>query len=174
MAATAELLGRAGYAALTIEGVAERAGVSRQTIYRRWPAKLQLVIDLLAQVSESAPLPDTGSVRSDLAQLYRRYAAAIPTPGGPIIPALIAESLYNPELATIVRDYIMTRRRTAIAIFERAIERGEIARETNLEMLVDLISGFSWYRKLITGIEIRDDEDATMASMLLDGIAKRC
>lgn len=172
LAATAELLGQAGYAGLTIEAVAERAGVARQTIYRRWSSKLALVIALLAELSESAPLPDTGSIRTDIAQLYRRYAAYIPSAGGPIIPGLIAESLYNDELAAIVRDYIMTRRRQAIRIFERAIERGEIDPHANAEMLVDLISGFSWYRKLIAGIEIRDQDAEAMAALLLDGIAR--
>ncbi len=173
LAATAELVGQAGYAGLTMEAIAERAGVGRQTIYRRWPSKLAVVIELLAQLSESAPLPDTGSIRTDIAQLYRRYAANIPSAGGPIIPGLIAESLYNDELAAIVRDYIMTRREQAMRIVERGVERGELDANTNAEMLIDLISGFSWYRKLIAGIEIRDEEAETMAAMLLDGILAR-
>jgi AcrR family transcriptional regulator len=172
LAATAELLGASGYAALTMDGVAERAGVARQTIYRRWSSKLRLVIELLEQLSESAPLPDTGSVRSDIAALYRRYATNIPSAGGPIIPALIAESLYNDELAGIVRAYIMTRRRQAMLVFERAVDRGEIDPAYDREMLVDMISGFSWYRKLIAGIPIADADAETMAALLLDGIAR--
>ncbi len=169
--ATAELLGRSGYAALTIDGVAERAGVARQTIYRRWSSKLALVIELLDQLSESAPLPDTGSIHSDIAALYRRYATNIPSAGGPIIPALIAESLYNDELAGIVRTYIMARRRQAMSMFDRAVARGEIEPDTDPELLVDMISGFSWYRKLIAGIPIADDDAERMATLLLDGIA---
>jgi AcrR family transcriptional regulator len=170
--ATAELLGACGYAGLTIEGVAERAGVSRQTIYRRWPSKLALVSELLARISESAPLPDKGDIRSDLSALARRYATNIPTPGGPIIPALIAESLYNPELATIVRGYIMSRRRIAMQIFERAIARGEIRPDASPELLIDLMSGFSWYRKLIIGLEIREEDDAKLVDTFLNGIRR--
>ncbi len=169
--ATAKRLGRAGYAALTIDGVAEEARVARQTIYRRWPSKLELVKEVLAQLSESAPLPDTGAVRSDIAALYRRYATNIPSAGGPIVPALIAESLYNAELAAIVREYIMARRNAAIDIFERAVARGEIKPTADREMIVDLISGFSWYRKLIAGIPLPDADAETMAALILDGIA---
>lgn len=171
--ATAQLLGEGGYAGLTIEGVAVRAGVGRQTIYRRWASKLALVTELLAEVSESAPLPDTGSIRGDVAQLYRRYATTIPTAGGPIIPALIAESLYNAELAPLVRQYIMTRRQAAIEIFERARKRGEIRADADPAMIVDLMSGFSWYRKLIAGIPMPETDDRAMVALLLDGITAR-
>src|SRR5665213_2446672 len=103
---TAELLGLSGYANLSIEGVAQRAGVTRQSIYRRWPSKLALVAELLREVSESAPLPDTGSLRDDMRALYRLYARYLRTPGGPIIPALVAEAMHNDELASIVGAYV--------------------------------------------------------------------
>lgn len=170
---TAELLGEGGYAALTIEGVATHAGVARRTIYRRWSSKLKLVTELLAGVSGSAPLPDTGSIRSDIVQLYERYIESIPTPGGFIVPALIAESLYNSELAAIVRDYIMTRREQAMHIFDRAVARGEMAPNTRPDLLVDFLSGFTWYRKLIAGIEVRREDASAIADLLLHGMGHR-
>lgn len=169
--ATAEILGENGYAALTIERVAERAGVARQTIYRRWRSKLELVVELMQQVSESAPLPDCGNLRSDLSSLGRQYAENIATAGGPIVPALIAESLYNPELAVIVRGYIMARRTQAIAIFERAVLRGELQSAANAAAIVDLLSGFSWYRKLIARIPFDAAETEALVDVLLKGMS---
>jgi AcrR family transcriptional regulator len=171
--ATAHLIGEGGYSALTIEKVAERAAVARQTVYRRWPTKLALVIDLLGQVSESAPLPDTGSVSSDLHALYRRYSKAIMTSGGPIMPGLVAESLYNEELARIVRAYLMKRRAAAIALIERGVERGEIAPDVKPELLIDLLSGFAWYRRIIAHIPINEKDGGMMVDILLNGAARK-
>ena len=115
--ATAELLGEGGYAKLTIDGVAQRAMVTRQSIYRRWPSKLELVAELLREVSERAPLPDTGTLRGDLLALYRLYASNLLTPGGPIIPSLVAESMHDSELASILDRYTSERRVRALHIF---------------------------------------------------------
>ena len=60
---------------MTQDQLAKQAGVTRQSIYRRWPSKLALVAELLREVSESAPLPDAGSLRDDLRALYRLYAS---------------------------------------------------------------------------------------------------
>ena len=169
--ATARLLGEGGYAGLTMEKVAEVAGVARQTVYRRWPSKLALVIDLLREVSESAPLPDTGSLQSDLRQLYRRYSKAIITPGGPIIPGLIAESLYNDELAGIVRSYIMNRRRQAVALIEGAVLRGELPAGVRAELIIDMLSGFLWYRRLIARIPSNAQDEEAVVEMLIRGAA---
>jgi AcrR family transcriptional regulator len=168
--ATAHLLGEGGYAKLSIDGVAQRAGVTRQSIYRRWPAKLPLVAELLHEVSEGAPLPDTGNVRDDLLALYRLYARNLLTPGGPIIPALIAESLLDAELATIMNRYTDERRALAMAIFERAIARGEIRADSDPGLLIDMISGFFWHRKLIRRAAIRYDQAERFVDILLDGI----
>lgn len=166
---TARILGAGGYAGLTIEKVAEQAGVARQTVYRRWPTKLALVIDLLREVSESAPLPDTGSIQTDLRQLYRRYSKAIITSGGPIIPGLIAESLYNDELAEVVRSYLMTRRQRAITLVKAAVKRGELPASTKPELVIDLLTGFLWYRRLIVPIPLGARDDEAVVEILLHG-----
>ena len=124
-------------------------------------------------MSESAPLPDTGSVRSDLRALYRRYSKAIMTSGGPIIPGLVAESLYNAELARIVRAYIMTRRVAAISLIQRGIDRGEIDPSAKPELIIDLLSGFSWYRRISAHIPISPADGETMVDILLHGVAAK-
>jgi AcrR family transcriptional regulator len=169
--ATAELLGEGGYANLSIDGVAQRAGITRQSIYRRWPSKLELVTALMGEVSESAPLPDTGSLRGDLLALYRLYARNLLTPGGPIVPNLVAEAMHNAELSTIVVDYVDGRRLVAMQVFERAIGRGEMRGDADTGMLIDLISGYFWYRKLIRKAPIRRDGITAFVDTILRGIA---
>ncbi len=171
--ATAELLGEGGYAKLTIDGVAQRALVTRQSIYRRWPSKLELVAELLRDVSENAPLPDTGTLRSDLIALYRLYARNLLTPGGPIIPSLVAESLHDGELASILDRYTSERRVRALKIFERAVDRGEMPATIDPELLVDMFSGFFWYRKLLRRRPIRGDQATAFVDVVLGGIEGR-
>ncbi len=168
--ATAELLGEGGYNNLTIEGVAQRAGVTRQTIYRRWSSKLDLVTALMRDVSGSAPLPDTGSLRGDLEALYRLYARNLHTPGGPIVPSLVAEAMHDTELSTIMVAYVDRRRAVALGVFERAIVRGEMRRDADPEMLIDLVSAFFWYRKLIRRAPIKRDGIAEFVETILRGI----
>jgi AcrR family transcriptional regulator len=145
--------------------------VTRQSIYRRWPAKLELVAELLREVSESAPLPDTGSLRGDLLELYRLYARNLLTPGGPIIPALVAESMHDAELASIIDRYTEQRRALAMQVFERAIERGEMAATFDPGLLIDMVSAFFWYRKLLRRRPIRADQAAQFVDVLLAGIS---
>lgn len=168
--ATAELLGEGGYAKLAIDGVAQRAMVTRQSIYRRWPTKLELVAELLREVSDAAPLPDTGSLRGDLVELYRLYTRNLRTPGGPIIPGLVAESMHDAELASIIDAYTSERRTRAMQIFERAVARGEMDASFDPGLLIDMVSGFFWYRKLLRRRPIRGDQAALFVDALLGGI----
>jgi AcrR family transcriptional regulator len=168
--ATAELLGEAGYANLSIDGVAQRAAVARQSIYRRFPSKLELVTALMRDISESAPLPDTGSLRGDLRALYRLYTSNLLTPGGPIIPSLVAEAMHDTELSSIVVAYVDKRRLVAMQVFQRAIERREMRADADPGMLIDLISGYFWYRKLIRKAPISRDDITTFVNTILKGI----
>jgi AcrR family transcriptional regulator len=170
--ATAEALTENGYSRLTIEGVAQRAGVTRKSIYRRWPTKLELVTELFRTASRGAPLPDTGSLRGDLIGLYRLYAKSLATPGGPIIPALVAESMFNEELAAIISTYNNVRRRHLIRLFERAVARGEMSPPKDPDIFVDAISGFFWFRKMIRRAAIRESQAAAFADFLLSGIPR--
>jgi AcrR family transcriptional regulator len=171
--ATAELLGEGGYANLTIEGVAQRADVGRPSIYRRWPSKLLLVEELMREISAGAPLPDTGSLRGDLLGLYRLYARNVLTPAGPIVPALVAEAMHDPELATIMGRYVEQRRLVAMGVFERAVARGEMRTDADPGMLIDLVSGYFWYLKLIRRKRVKADAAEDFVDVLLAGIAAR-
>jgi len=165
LAATARILAEGGYARFTIDRIAESAGVSRASILRRWPDKLDLVVELFTTLNASVPPPDTGDLVSDLIAHFNSYIAGVPTPGGLIMPALIAESFNNPELASILRAaYILPRRARAVSIFERARERGELTPDVDPAIVVDIISGYVWHRRFVTGQTL----DAAVARRFID------
>lgn len=126
--ATLAEIGDYGYAALTMERIAERANASKASLYRRWPSKVELV---LATVYDLLPDPagaaDTGSLRGDLLVLLRNAAKLLAGPAGTAIRGLISDTLRDPDLAARLRHY--TRGRSVGAMRDivlQAIERGEL------------------------------------------------
>ncbi len=147
LAAVAELLLEHGMAGVSMDNVAERAGVSKATIYRWWPTKEILALDALQRSwAESEPQPqspDTGSLRGDLLALLlpmvqqlrsRRY--------GRLVVAFISESQADPAFAEQYRDCCVDpHRRKAGALFSRAAARGEIPTDADIDVALDLIWG---------------------------------
>jgi AcrR family transcriptional regulator len=132
--ATLAELSEAGYAALTIEAVAQRAGVHKTTVYRRWPDREALVIDALAShVAAEVPLPDTGSVDTDLRELARSRVRAMLAPGEQswLMAVLASDAARLPEVARIRRRYAEERFWQASPVVTRAIERGELPADTD-------------------------------------------
>src|SRR3954464_8095930 len=101
-AAVFEELAAVGYARMSIEGIARRAGVGKTAVYRRWRSKLHLVLDVVSAVAAAGlPTPDTGSLRGDVRMLLEVAARALRHPmASQIIPDLLAEAARSPELAT--------------------------------------------------------------------------
>jgi AcrR family transcriptional regulator len=152
--AAIELFTELGYDGLCVEGVAARAGVSKATIYRRYPGKVDLVIAAAEALGRSVkgPSPDTGSLRDDLRALgfgYRRLLED--SEAGRAIPALIVARHRDPELAAAHRAFVAARRAEVAGIVRRGVERGEIDAESDVELAVDLLVGPLFYRILVNG-----------------------
>lgn len=118
-----------GYAALTIESVAARAGTSKPVIYRRWPGRAELVLAAWARRRPAGSISiDTGALRSDLIALFSRVARRAGGMMSEVIAGVMGEAFRDPEVAGLLRD----RLRSAplgdwvAAIVERAVERGEL------------------------------------------------
>jgi AcrR family transcriptional regulator len=172
LAATSFVLAEGGYGHLTIDRVAARARVARGSILRRWPSKVDLVLELLAGFGVTVPTPDTGNVLTDLLLFFQSYIDGVPTPAGRILPSLVAESFNDPELATAIHDvYILERRKRGAVIFERAIARGELRPSIDPGLAVDMIAGLVWHRKFVTGLELDIATARRFIDILLDGIA---
>ena len=139
--ATLALLGEVGYSALTVEGVAQRAGVGKATIYRRWSSKLPLVVEAFSALPGFEDV-DTGSLRRDLKETLRRYIEAFnATALGTVFPSLAGERAHNPELSKMIDPVARARREPFVRIFERARARGEISDDVDLGLAADLVVG---------------------------------
>ncbi len=133
-----------------MDAVADRAGVSKATIYRWWPTKETLALDALYHEWAAASPRDTGTLRGDLLSLLRPWVRlAGSRPYGRVIAALITEAQMDPVFAAEYRErFVEPRRDQARAIFGRAIERGEIPADTKVEVALDLLYGALYHRLL--------------------------
>ncbi len=174
LAAAAELLLDRGLAAVSMDSVAERAGVSKATIYRWWPTKESLALDVLyTEWAAARPYPrDTGTLRGDLFCLLgpwsrlasrRRY--------GRVIAALLTEAQTDSGFAAEYRQRVVGPcRDQGWAIFRRAIERGEIPADTKIEVALDLLCGPLYHRLLHGHVPLNDQSVRHVIDLALTGI----
>ena len=151
--ATLELLAEGGFQQLTMEQVARRAGVGKATIYRRWPAKSELVKDAIRYFSAELPVPDTGSLAGDYAVLSEAVlAVARDRNAALLMPRLLSEVAQDAEMHAVFSDWLVEPRREVLrTVLRRAIERGELRADADLELTIDMLIGPVIYRFLITG-----------------------
>jgi AcrR family transcriptional regulator len=139
--ATLELLVEVGFSALTVEGVASRAGVGKATIYRRWPSKLPLVVEAFGRLPAFEEV-DTGSVAEDLKQILKGYIQAFnSTPLATVLPSLAGERAHNPELSELFDPVSRQRRLPLHRALERGVARGELAADLDLDLASDVVVG---------------------------------
>jgi len=149
--AVLELLEAEGYGALTIEGVARQAGVGKQTIYRWWKCKAELVLEAYANHAASKiPVPDRGSVRGDLEAFLAAACKRLTDISGPIMRGLMADAVHDEEFREVLMNAFLGKRRDAMKeILERGVARGEVDAGADLDFACDLIFGPMWYRLLL-------------------------
>jgi AcrR family transcriptional regulator len=156
-----------GYGRLTMEGIAARAGVGKQTIYRWWRSKAEVVLDALLNVaSKGIPIPDEGTLEADLSAFLRR-TFGLQESARPVLVGLLAQSLLDPDFADAFRDRFLAGRRAALrTMLDRAVARGEISADADLGLLQDVAYGVLWYRLLFRHAPL-DDEAARDISSLI-------
>ena len=172
--ATFEILTEKGYAGLTIEGVAVRAGVGRPTIYRRWPSKPALVVAAMVQSARIAvPVVDTGSLRRDLIAVQRRQVALMNSPDSRRVTAgLIADLAADPELAeTYVSQYLSPRRATVWQVLQRGVDRGELKADADFAFINDLLVGPLFMRAVVWGEPLAADAAEKTTDVILAAFA---
>jgi len=158
-----------GYAALNIEAIAAKAGVSKQTIYRWWSSAAFIVLEaLIADMpSQEGLVPDTGSIRGDLQELVRPTVRALSQRRGAVYKALIAEAQADPRFAEAFRAQLMSAHREIVrAVVSRAQLRGEVPFEVDGDLAADLVYGPILYR-LLNGHATLDE---TFAFDLIDAV----
>ena len=175
--AATDLLLEHGLDAVSMDEVADRAGVSKATIYRWWPSKETLALDALYHEWDTArpEPPDTGSLRADLLALLRPWIRRVREHSyGRVVAELVAEAQTDPEFATIYRArFVAPRREPARALLRRAIDRGELPPGIDVDFALDLVYGPIYHRLLhghapLNDRFVQDVVDAVLAGLGVD------
>jgi AcrR family transcriptional regulator len=170
LAAAVELLAEAGIHRLRMDDVADRAGVGKAAIYRRYRSKGELVGATIAALVSEIAVPDTGSTRRDLQALMRDAVAVYRDPiRAGAMQALIGAMHEHPELAgAIRRDVVEARREALRAVLARGVARGDLRADLDVELALDMLGGALFYRLLVTGGPI----DERLAEGVADSVLR--
>ena len=159
LTAALALLVEQGFAGLSMEGIAARAGVGKATIYRRWKSKAEVVVEALrTHVCPFGELPDTGDVRKDLASMYRAMLQTLKGADGAIMAAFAAEKFRHGELREeFDRTFVADRRRHMRMLIERGVTEGLLPPGSNVELLAEVGPALLWHRLTMRHGGLPDD-----------------
>ncbi|MCX6429510.1 MAG: TetR/AcrR family transcriptional regulator [Actinobacteria bacterium] len=166
--AAIELLREVGYERLSIEGVANRAHVSKTTIYRRWKNKAELIADAVHHYAFcKMPTFDTGSLRGDLVEVIREKVRTMQSADGQLFAGLMAATRTDSDLADLLLSS-MSEGASSVhsAIFDRAIERGEILPGADIETILEITPAVITFRLFMS----RQNVDQKFIEHLVDNV----
>jgi AcrR family transcriptional regulator len=172
LTAALELTAELGYTGLTVDGIAVRSGTGKQTIYRWWPSKADVLLEALAVKADLfVPIPDTGNYAEDLRQfLASSFALGVRTAVADALRALMAHAQLDADFRRRFWTTFLKRRREALrVVLDRAAERGELT--ASAETVMDVVFGVVWYR-LLTARHL-DDQLVDELVALLSGRTSR-
>jgi len=170
---TLKLLQQAGFHDLTIEAIAADANVGKATVYRWWPSKGAVAVDAFAATTENRlHFPDTGSVYQDLSLQMNQFLALLHTRRGRIVAALLGAGQSEPDVLEAFRErFLRPRRQEAYKTLRRGIERGELPRNLDLDLVLDILYGAIYMRYLIRHDELSESYVKQVCQMVLGGAA---
>jgi AcrR family transcriptional regulator len=170
--ATADLLVEGGLAAATMEAIAARAQVSKVTVYKWWPTRGAVAVEAFFHRYRPTTLrfENTGDVAEDLHGQLDLLLHAFRSRPGEIMAELIGQAQSNPALAETLRTrWIEPRRQATLPILERAVERGQLRPDLDLQAVMDQLYAPLYFRLLIRHQPLSDDLAATLVRQVLDG-----
>jgi AcrR family transcriptional regulator len=171
--ATVEAVLEAGFGGVSVADVARRAGVHETSIYRRWGTRENLIADaLLSRVGEEAPIPDTGSLEDDLLTFVREGAAFLESPLGGALARMAAATVDSAEMAAARRELWSKALANASRMFERAVEKGELAPGVDPELAVEALIGPLYLRLLVTGEPLEVEFLDGVVRIVLRGVGR--
>ena len=170
LVAAVALTREVGYDAVTMDGIAARAGVGKTTVYRRWSSKELLVTEAIGRIVRSFPVPQTGSLEGDLLQLMQQAVGMYRDPASlALLSGLVAAMARSTLIAQAVRTGFVASWRDAVrSALTRGVTRGELRADTDVELALDLLGGPPFYRFLITGTAI----DERLARSLVQAVLR--
>jgi len=172
LSAAARILRRDGFAGLTMERVAAESGAAKTTLYRRWPTKAALCMDLYLDVAgRELHDPDTGDVARDLEHILLSVVRLqTRTVAGPAFLGLIAEAQLNPQSrSAFLGEFAERRRGVTCAALRRAIRRGELRPSTDVDLVVDALGGAVTFRLLQGHAPLNQRFAAALVALVLNG-----
>jgi len=156
---TLKLLGKNGFSELTIEDVAAHASVGKATVYRWWPNKAALIADAFASsATRKLHFPDTGSVRTDMSQQMLQLVKIFRSRRGRIVSAILGAGQSDRDVIAAFRErFLKPRRQEAYETLRRAILRGELREDVDMDLLLDSLYGPIYMRFLIRHDKLTPD-----------------
>ncbi|MER7367495.1 TetR/AcrR family transcriptional regulator [Nonomuraea wenchangensis] len=174
----AALLLERGYTGLSIDEVAEQAGVAKTTLYRRWPTKDHLAVAVVARLQADDEITDTGDIRADLVNYLEKIAAGLNRmraaghregPSAGTVGELVAAAARHEDIGRLTRKQYAERNALALALIEAARVRGELRADLDAEPLFDQLAGALYYRVMITGAPV----DRAYVERLVSSVLER-
>jgi AcrR family transcriptional regulator len=170
--AALRLCERDGYQQLTIKAIATEAGVGRQTVYRWWPDKAEILMEALVELAESLDLRepiDSGDTLSDVRALLSITYSLTQSITGQAIVGLMSDAQADPALSAKLQGNVIGPRRDALReILRRGVERGEVSAAVSLDLVVDFAFGAMWYRLLSRHAPVNEE----LAGKVTDALAR--
>jgi AcrR family transcriptional regulator len=172
LTAAEEILAESGLAGFSIEAVARRARAGKPTIYRWWPDKTALLLDIYHRQKPAAVHMDTGSIEEDVA-LFLRHLLGHWAKGaaGEVFRYIVADAQSNERTAATLRGYAAERRKQTSEVFARAVRRGELCPDIDVELAAEMMSALAWQRLLTGRVDISLAEARKAARQFVRGLA---
>jgi AcrR family transcriptional regulator len=172
LAVATKILLSEGYARLTMERVASESGVAKTTLYRHWPTKAALCMELYLDVAGRELIdPNTGDIASDLKRIAETVVRLqTRTVAGPAFIGLIAEAQINPETrAAFLAEFAQRRREVTRLILTRAIEQGQVRADTDIDLVIDALGGAVTFRLLQGHAPVTREFTNALVDLVLSG-----
>jgi AcrR family transcriptional regulator len=172
--AALHLLERKPLRKVTSDAIARRAGVSKATIYKWWPNKSLVALDAyLAGMTEQVAMPDTGSAVVDFTEQLKSVMAFYTSSLGRLFGQFIAEGQSNPEFLALFRErFLFARRNAARVMWQRGVDRGEIRKDVDAEIVLDLIYGPMIFRLLAGHGSVAEGESEALVAAVFTGLRR--
>ena len=166
--ATIGLLAELGFGGLTIDGIAARAGVGKATIYRHWSSKAEVAVEAFRSFIPPLEDPDTGSLADDVRRVVHQIVDGLSnSPLAGILPSLVEAAERDPEVERLFKEFGGTRRAVLRGILTRAAQRGELREGLDHDVVIDLLVGPIFTRRLVTRAPVtRKHADAVINLVL--------
>jgi AcrR family transcriptional regulator len=169
--AAVDLFAERGFEGFSVEDVADRAGVSKATVYRRYPSKVDLIVEAASCLAaDDITFPDTGNLRDDVRGLARSLVETFKTsPAGRVMPVMTFERNRYPELDAGYRQFLADRKTRTRKLLQRAIERGELPPDTDVAVMGSMLVGPIFHRLMITQEPLNEAFVDALVDALLRG-----